>query len=119
MNVHFNQIKARAIILLAAGILVTILYPETMTAEDKQPCDNKAAPVVFVHGFLGSGDTWAPQVQRFVSNGVCHDRFFAFDWNSTGGGAADLLLEKFIDSVLVLTGAEKVHLAGHSAGGGR
>ena len=83
------------------------------------PCNNSPAPVVFVHGFLGSGDTWAPQVQRFASNGLCADRFFAFDWNSLGGGGADILLDRFIDSVLMVTGAEKVHLAGHSAGGGR
>jgi len=36
-------------------------------------CDDSHAPVVFVHGFLGSGDTWAPQVQRFASNGLCAD----------------------------------------------
>lgn len=83
------------------------------------PCNNSPAPVVFVHGFLGSGDTWAPQVQRFASNGLCADRFFAFDWNSLGGGGADLLLDRFIDSVLIITGAEKLHLVGHSAGGGR
>jgi pimeloyl-ACP methyl ester carboxylesterase len=84
-----------------------------------RPCNDSHAPVVFVHGFLGSGDTWAPQVQRFASNGLCADRFFAFDWNSLAGGGADLLLDRFIDSVLMVTGSEKVHLAGHSAGGGR
>lgn len=82
-------------------------------------CDDSRPPVVFVHGFLASGDTWATQIQRFASNGHCQDRYFAFDWNSLSAGGADLLLDKFIDSVRLVTGADQVHLVGHSAGGGR
>ena len=57
--------------------------------------------------------------QRFASNGHCQDRYFAFDWNSLAAAGADALLDKFIDSVRNVTGADKVHLVGHSAGGGR
>lgn len=90
------------------------LAPLVMTG-----CDDTRPPVVFVHGFLASGDTWATQIQRFASNGHCQDRYFAFDWNSLGAGNADALLDKFIDSVLLVTGSTQVHLVGHSAGGGR
>lgn len=99
--------------------LVFVAAPVNGQQSAGSPCNNTTSPVVFVHGFLGSGDTWAPQVQRFASNGLCADRYFVFDWNSLAGGGADLLLDRFIDSVLMVTGAEKVHLAGHSAGGGR
>jgi len=112
----------RQIVNISIGfILGSVLSATQVNGQQSaiRPCDDSHPPVVFVHGFLGSGDTWAPQVQRFASNGHCADRFFAFDWNSLGGGGADILLDRFIDSVLMVTGAEKVHLAGHSAGGGR
>ena len=80
---------------------------------------NQFTPVVFVHGFLASGDTWAGQVMRFSSNGYCADRLYAFDWNTLAQGSDNAaLLDKFIDSVLTLTKASKINLIGHSAGGG-
>ena len=82
------------------------------------PC-NQYTPIVFVHGFLASGDTWAGQVMRFSSNGYCADRLFAFDWNTLAQGSDNAaLLDRFIDSVLTLTKASKINLVGHSAGGG-
>jgi len=106
----------KRLLLLIAG---TILMFQVVTSQPATDCSSRIAPVVFVHGFLGSGDTWASQVQRFVANGLCAERFFAFDWNSLGGTGADALLDKLIDSVMAITGAPKVHLVGHSAGGGR
>lgn len=83
------------------------------------PCDSARLPLVFVHGFLGSGDTWAEPCRRFRSAGYCADRLFVFDWNSTGGRQkTDSLLDLFIDDVLRKTAAPQVNLAGHSAGGG-
>ncbi len=82
-------------------------------------CDDSQAPVVFIHGFLASGDTWTTQIQRFASNGHCQDRYFAFDWNTLSTAGADARLDLFIDSVLSVTGADKIHLVGHSAGGDR
>lgn len=112
----------RQVFRIISGIALAIVLAAS-SANGQQavasPCNNTPAPVVFVHGFLGSGDTWATQVQRFASNGFCSDRFFAFDWNSLSGGGADLLLDRFIDSVLIVTKAQKLHLVGHSAGGGR
>lgn len=91
------------------------------TGPDPTPaptCDTTRLPVVFVHGFLGSGDTYAGQAQRFSSNDYCRDRLFAFDWNSLGDrDAAVLELDAFIDEVLTKTGAAQIDLAGHSAGG--
>lgn len=82
-------------------------------------CDTCRYPVVMVHGFLASGDTWAPFQQLFTSNGYHPDLIFAFDWNSLNQGANHVaLLDAFIDRVLAKTGAPKVRLIGHSAGGG-
>lgn len=80
-------------------------------------CDS-VHPVIFVHGFLASGDTWANQVMRFTSNGYCDNLLYAYDWNSVGGGSDVALLDAFVDSVLAWTGKTQVDLVGHSAGGG-
>lgn len=79
------------------------------------PCDEQT-PIVFAHGNLASGDTYSLVVQRFEQNGYCSDRLFAFDWNTIGFEANKQKLTQFIFEVLRETGAEKVHLVGHSAG---
>ncbi len=76
-------------------------------------------PVVMVHGFLASGDTWAKFAQYFTSNGYCNRQMHAFDWNSLAqGNNPSAALDAFIDTVRARTGATQVDLIGHSAGGG-
>ncbi|MBN8678411.1 MAG: hypothetical protein J0M29_09310 [Chitinophagales bacterium] len=83
-------------------------------------CDTCIYPVVMVHGFLASGDTWTKFHQLFTSNGYKWRSLYAFDWNSLNqfGGNTPQLLDQFIDKVLAETGATRVRLMGHSAGGG-
>jgi hypothetical protein len=84
-----------------------------------QKCDPTKTPIVFVHGFLGSGDTYATQFQRFLLNGYCNNQLYAFDWNSIGANRnANAQLDSLINVVIQKTGAEKINLVGHSAGGG-
>lgn len=81
--------------------------------------DNTKYPIVMVHGFLASGDTYEKQMLRFASNGYDKDMLFAFNWNSLnvkGNVANDL--DKFIDEVIAKTGFSQVELVGHSAGSG-
>ena len=84
----------------------------------EQGCDNDHVPVVMVHGFLASGDTYTNHVMRFTANGYCLDRLFVYDWNSIGGGNSPERLDTFVDEVLSVTGATQLDLMGHSAGGG-
>lgn len=82
-------------------------------------CDSNYRPVVFIHGFLASGDTWSNAVQYLQQAGYCKNRLYAFDWNSVGGNAKqnEQLLSQFIKQVKKETGAEQIDLVGHSAGG--
>ncbi len=100
-------------ILLFFSFLVLV---EFVSAQEKEI---GKLPIVFVHGFLGSGDTYATQLQRFNANGYLKSQLYVFDWNSVGSrNNTTNLLDSFILSVIKKTGADKVNLVGHSAGGG-
>ncbi len=75
-------------------------------------------PLVLIHGFLASGDTYEQQALRFVANGFDMDRIFTFDWNTVGRQGNMTALSEMVDAVLEKTGADKIYLAGHSAGSG-
>ncbi len=75
-------------------------------------------PIVMVHGFLASGDTYEKQMLRFASNGYTMDQLYAFNWNSLNLSAdKEKDLDDFINEVLQKTSAAQVDLVGHSAGG--
>jgi triacylglycerol lipase len=84
----------------------------------EEGCTNAHVPIVMVHGFLASGDTYTNHLMRFTANGYCRDRIFVYDWNSLGGGSSPARLDTFVDEVLRVTGATQIDLMGHSAGGG-
>jgi triacylglycerol esterase/lipase EstA (alpha/beta hydrolase family) len=81
-------------------------------------CNDTVTPVVFLHGTLASGDTYANMVMLFTSNNYCSNRLFVFDYNGINfGGSLDTAgLDDFIDEVLQKTNATQVNLAGHSLG---
>lgn len=111
---------------LLTGVLLACSesgHPVSETTENILPsnpveCDTCRYPIVMVHGFLASGDTWAKLHQHFTSNGYKWRNLYAFDWNSLGNANTTPLLDAFIDQVLAETGATHVRLIGHSAGGG-
>lgn len=81
---------------------------------------NPKLPIVFVHGMLASGDTFAGQLARFEANGYDRSLLHLFDWNSLSfaRGAALEEMDAFVDSIRVKAGVSKVYLVGHSAGSG-
>jgi pimeloyl-ACP methyl ester carboxylesterase len=69
-------------------------------------------PVIFVHGYLGSGAQYRSQSQRFTSNGWPADRISAIDYS----GLAPPNLDAYIDSVRQRFGVDRVYVAAHSLG---
>ena len=67
-------------------------------------------PIVFVHGFAGSGEQYEGPAKLFASNGYPPTWITNYDYNSTGptGGVAPL--DKFIDAVRARTGFDKAAL---------
>ncbi|MBZ0271733.1 hypothetical protein K8I61_06830 [bacterium] len=88
--------------------------------DDSQECVSDARPIVFAHGFLAAGDTFANQLMRFSQNGHCPRNLHAFDWNTLAfdEDAEQARFAAFIDDVLADSGFEAIDLVGHSAGGG-
>jgi pimeloyl-ACP methyl ester carboxylesterase len=77
-------------------------------------------PIVFVHGFAGSGAQFESQALRFTSNGYPADWIDAHEYDS-GFGTAPMEevwvgLDERITRLLDATGADRVDLAGHSLG---
>ncbi len=99
-------------------LLVVILFAHSYLISAQ--CTKSYRPVIFIHGFLASGDTWSNAVYYFKKAGYCENYLVAFDWNSLGGNMrrTDSLLNIVIEQTLANTGASQVDLVGHSAGGG-
>lgn len=115
-----NQRLLRALV----PILLILLSASLTGCGDRPPspppgCADAPRPIVFVHGFLGGGDNFAPTVLRFASNGYCSDYLRTYDWNTLSfdmeANTADL--DAFVNQVLDETGAEQIDLVGHSMGG--
>lgn len=69
-------------------------------------------PVVFVHGFLGSGEQYRTQAQRFASNGWAEDRIVSIDYS----GLQPPNLDAFINQTMQRFGTTQVYVAAHSLG---
>jgi pimeloyl-ACP methyl ester carboxylesterase len=84
-----------------------------------QDCNPEFRPLLFVHGFLASGDTFHHQEVRFKADGYCDDRIWVYDWNTLNRSPQAIdSLDRLIDYIRESTGFDQVDLAGHSAGGG-
>lgn len=105
--------------MLSTAIIVATAILFSCDKKHEDGCDSNRLPIVAIHGMLASGDTYARPAQWFSDEGSCSYRFFVFDWNTLNQSADHVgALDRFIDSILNVTGAQKVDLMGHSAGSG-
>jgi pimeloyl-ACP methyl ester carboxylesterase len=101
-------------------------------------CDKTRRPIVFVHGTVANGESFAHPALLLASNGYCPDRIRAVEYHSliaapcADGAAtcafsldreatyagAKLAIDQAIAKLLAETGADKVDLLGHSQGSG-
>lgn len=77
-------------------------------------------PMVFVHGFSGSGAQFETQARRFASNGYDDELIAVVDYDSTFGAETpdDLFtrVDGVIEGLLERSGADQVDLLAHSLG---
>ena len=99
--------------ILIAGFVTSAAPTALAHGKHRQAAGGPALPVVFVHGFSGSGQQYEAQALRWASNDYPNlvtavDRLFE--------GFTLEQLDAFFDDVLARTGAEKLYAVGHSAG---
>jgi pimeloyl-ACP methyl ester carboxylesterase len=88
------------------------------TADVDASANKSFRPIVFVHGFAGSGEQYERPARLFASNGYPATWINVYDYDSTGPTGGTEPLDKFIDAVRARTGSDKVDLVGHSRGCG-
>jgi hypothetical protein len=100
-------------ILVLAGSTLTSLRPAPASAQDPE-----YVPIIFVHGYVGSGAQYQSQAMRFASNGYPANYIRSFDYDSMQASLEIVgpLLDAFIDGVRAELGADQVYVAGHSLG---
>ncbi|MER5716328.1 triacylglycerol lipase [Streptomyces sp. NPDC002132] len=102
---------ATALSALAASLLVSL----SLTA----PPAHAAArnPVVFVHGFNGSGGSWNAWAASFKADGYAAAELdaWSYTWSQSNATTARQLATE-VQNVLARTGASKVDLVVHSMG---
>jgi pimeloyl-ACP methyl ester carboxylesterase len=110
--------KSRILVLFAA---LTVGLAAAAPAQAGQPKPKpKLNPVIFVHGFVGSGAQFESQQQRFTSNGYPQRLIAALDYDSTFGLATREQVYERLDALIgrmqKRSGRPKVDLLGHSLG---
>jgi hypothetical protein len=115
--------KSKLFGLLAAVMLVGILFPSCTPGAVTVPTPANIKPIIFVHGFAGSASQFESQAMRFASNGYPAKYITAYEYDTSKGLTPQFPMEQinagldeFIDTVLKDTGADKVDLIGHSLG---
>ncbi|WP_119732135.1 alpha/beta fold hydrolase [Thermomonospora amylolytica] len=107
----------RLVALLAVLVLAGALAPPGQAAGRAQH-----RPVIFVHGFSGSGGQFDSQARRLTSNGYRGDLIEAHEYDSLfQAGTREQVyagLDARIDRLLARSGADRVDLLAHSLGTG-
>jgi pimeloyl-ACP methyl ester carboxylesterase len=102
-----------------AALVVLSAFVLTAPAQARGPA-HRLRPIVFVHGFFGSGSQYETPARRFASNGYPSTYVEAHEYDSTFATTTvpdvHAALDQRIDRLLRATGADRVDLVGHSLG---
>ncbi|HEX2576633.1 MAG TPA: hypothetical protein VHK88_09825, partial [Aquihabitans sp.] len=109
--------------LFRGALVASLLIVVTATAPPPGGAQaGTVRPMIFVHGFLGSGQQFEAQALRFASNGFPADHIELFEHNSLEypGSREEVWqrLDQLVETLQARSGAEQVDLLGHSQGTG-
>jgi pimeloyl-ACP methyl ester carboxylesterase len=111
---------------LVAAVLLLIgsaTLPGPAAAQDAG--DDDVLPIIFIHGFLGSGQQFEALALRFASNGYPEDHIEMFEHDSLVYGTGNNQeanqqvwgrLDQLVAELKERAGTDQVYLAGHSQG---
>lgn len=100
---------------LRALLLVVVAAPVLLGTGS---CERDADPIIFVHGFFGSGAQFESQAMRFASNGYAPESIGVVEYDSAALSLPDVhaQIDAEIAELLDATGRDQVVLIGHSLG---
>ncbi|XVQ08251.1 alpha/beta fold hydrolase [Spirillospora sp. CA-255316] len=106
--------------LLAALALLLGAMPAFAGSAAAERVRQAVRPIVFVHGFFGSGSQFQTQAKRFAANGYPATHIEGHDYDSLFANNSmeqvHTALDQRISRLKAATGADKVELVGHSLG---
>jgi pimeloyl-ACP methyl ester carboxylesterase len=105
--------KAKLVPVLVAAVALSSVAALTPAAAGAQA--EATLPIVFVHGFSGSGAQYETQALRWASNDY-PNVVTAIDRTSTTPAVIYPILDAFFDDLMAMTGDDQVYVVGHSAG---
>src|SRR5690606_26324290 len=98
---------------------------DSLAVLDGEQLRQDVRPVLFIHGGAGSASQFESQAQRFRANGYPLGHLAVYEYNTATGqdpfdpaqaAERNAQINTIIDQLLLSTGADKVHLMGHSMG---
>jgi len=98
---------------------------DSLAVLDGEQLRQDVLPVLFIHGGAGSASQFESQAQRFRANGYPLGHLAVYEYNTATGqdpfdpaqaAERNAQINTIIDQLLLSTGADKVHLMGHSMG---
>jgi pimeloyl-ACP methyl ester carboxylesterase len=105
---------------LGAIIAILMIVGGSFPLSPPVAADSPIKPMIFVHGYAGSGAQFESQAMRFASNGYPHNYIFVLEYDTSGSPgnfpAVWARLDTLIANAKAQTGADKVYLLGHSLG---
>jgi hypothetical protein len=112
-------VKSTSTCRLVASVLAVVGLLFAASATEAQASNPN--PVIFVHGFVGSGSQFETQKMRFQSNGYPNDgRIATLEYDSTFGTESREQVYQKLDVLIKIlrdkTGKAKVDVLGHSLG---
>jgi triacylglycerol lipase len=107
------SVAARAPLHLVGGRFDGALSEEAPVRAQREPT---ARPVLLVHGFGGTKSSWSYLARTLHARGLIFDAISYAPFGTSVEQVADVLAAE-VAGMLSKTGADKVHLVGHSLGG--
>jgi len=101
-----------------AGLLLTLQAMTPAGAAGTSADNSTSDPILFVHGYNGSGSNWNTMADRFKTDGWPASHLDQWNYNSSQSNADTARqLATEVDRLLAATGAAKVDVVTHSMGG--